>query len=82
MFSILHPYLCLFAIVVFCRWRLHFERSGDQEIISVVDRQLTVSMRATMYPRSVPIEISVLHKIGNLVKRHMCTEMYNLMESK
>ena len=51
-------------------------------MVSVVDRPFPVVMGATMYPRSVPIEISVLHKIGNLVKRHMCTEMYNLMESK
>ena len=47
-----------------------------------MDHRFPVLMRATMYPRAVPVEISVLHKIGNLVKRHLCTEEDNLMESK
>ena len=51
-------------------------------MIPVVDRQFPVLMRAAMYPISVPIKISVLHKIGYLVKRICCTEMYYLMASK
>ena len=41
-----------------------------------------VLMGATMYLTSVPIVISVLHKIGILVKKNWRTEMNNLMESK
>ena len=63
------------------RWRLLFKRSGDQEL-PVDHHGFPVLMRATMYPRTVPIEISVLHKIGYLVNRHLCTEENNLTESK
>ena len=84
MFSILHvhPYLCLIVIVELYRWRLLFKRSGYQEVLTVDHHGFPVLMRATIYPRTAPIEISVLHKIGNLVKRHLCTEEDNLMESK
>ena len=82
MLSILHLSLCLFVIVELYRWRLLFKRSGDQELFTVDHQGFPVLMRATMYPRTVPIEISVLRKIGNLVKRHLCTEENNLMESK
>ena len=44
-------------------------------MISVVERVFPVLTRAVMYMTTVRIEISAVHKIGYLAKRHLYIEM-------